>query len=149
MAGDPVYPYRRTLTLILAMIGVNAIFAGYGFMGTPDGSAVGIPQEWLADTPFKDYMVPGAILFGLGVLHICAAYLQLRRDPIATMIAGVSGSGLIIWIAVQAAMMGSFRHPVQTILQAVCLVLALTTIYLAWKQSKRHAEVLRSQEMPA
>jgi hypothetical protein len=126
--------YRRTLALILALIGFNAVIAGYGFMGTPDGSAVGIPQEWLADTPFSDFMIPGAILFALGVLHLCAAYLQLRSDRIAPMIAEVAGFGLVIWIVVQIMMMGSFRHPAQTILQAICLICGVASIYLGSKQ---------------
>lgn len=135
MISHHTLAYRRTLTLILALIGINAVIAGYGFMGTPDGSAVGIRQEWLADTPFSNYMIPGSILFGLGLLHLCAAYLQLRSYPVATCIAETAGFGLIIWIVVQIAMMGSFRHPAQTILQAICMILGVTTLYLASKQT--------------
>jgi hypothetical protein len=134
MKGKPSIPLRRTLALILAIIGLNAVSAGYGFIGTPDGSAVGIPQEWLADTPFNDYRIPGAILFGLGVLHLCAAYLEIRRDRIAPWTAQVAGFGLIIWIIVQAAMMGSFRHPAQTTLQATCLLFGSVTVWIAMRQ---------------
>jgi hypothetical protein len=140
--------YRRTLASILALISLNVLAAGYGFMGTPDGSAVGIPKDWLADTPFDSYMVPGAILFALGLLHLWAAYLQLRSDPIASKVSEIAGIGLVIWIAVQAAMMGSFRNPAQTILQAVCMVLGLVTIYLSSRQMtfRRHRIASKIQQ---
>jgi hypothetical protein len=134
MNRPTVLPHRRILASILGLIGLNAILAGYGFIGTPDGSAVGIPQEWLADTPFGDYLIPGAILFGLGVLHLCAAYLEIRGDRTASWIAQVAGAGLLVWIVVQAAMMGSFRHPAQTTLQAVCLLAGLITVWMAMRQ---------------
>jgi hypothetical protein len=134
MNRPTVLPHRRILASILGLIGLNAVIAGYGFIGTPDGSAVGIPQEWLADTPFVDYLIPGAILFGLGVLHLCAAYLEIRGDRIASWIAQVAGAGLLIWIVVQAAMMGSFRHPAQTTLQAVCLLAGVVTVSMATRQ---------------
>jgi hypothetical protein len=124
---------------MLCLIGVNAIIAGYGFIGTPDGSAVGIPKEWLSDTRFRDFLIPGFLLFGLGVLHLLTAYSQLRNGVIATLLAEVSGLGLLIWIAVQAALMGSFRHPAQTILQASCLLIALLTLFFASKQERQQA----------
>ena len=146
MKSHDVLIYHRTLAAILALIGLNAVVAGFGFMGTPDGSALGIPQDWLADTPFKDYLIPGAILFGLGVLHLWAAYLQFKRDRSASKIAEIAGLGLVIWIVVQAAMMGSFRHPTQTILQAECIVLGLATVFLASRQmSIRRQARIRTQ----
>ena len=141
-------PYKRTLAAILALIGLNAVAAGFGFIGTPDGSALGIPQEWLADTPFRDYMIPGVILFGLGVLHLCAAYLEFRSDRIAPKIAEIAGLGLVIWIVVQAAMMGSFRHPAQTILQAVCLASGFVTVYLASRQFSYKREARARPQYP-
>jgi hypothetical protein len=128
-------PHRKVLICLLALIGLNAVAAGYGFMGTPDGTAVGIPQDWLVGTPFKNYMIPGAILFGLGVVHLCAGYYQFRSDQFAPLAAAISGAGLLIWIVVQSAMMGSFRHPAQTIMQATCLVIAIVTVTLAIRQN--------------
>lgn len=119
---------------MLLVIGFSAIPAGYGFLGTPDGSAVGIPQSWLDGTPFSDYTIPGALLFGLGLLHLLAAYLEIGNKRLAPWIAEIAGAGLIIWIVVQASMMGSFKHPIQTILQAVCISIGIGTALLAWRQ---------------
>lgn len=127
-------PYRLTLAGLLSLIGLNAIYAGYGFIGTPDGSAVGIPREWLEGTPFHDYLIPGIVLLGLGVLHVVAAVLQFRRLERAPWFALVAGCGLSIWIIVQAGMMGSTRHPVQTTLQIVCMVIGILSTLLAMSQ---------------
>jgi hypothetical protein len=146
MKSHDVLIYHRTLAAILALIGLNAVAAGFGFMGTPDGSALGIPEAWLADSPFKDYMIPGVILFALGVLHLFAAYLQARRGRLASQISEIAGLSLVIWIVVQAAMMGIFRHPTQTILQAVCMALGLVTVFLSSRQmSFRRQARIRTQ----
>lgn len=126
--------YRWALILLLVFIAFGAIPAGYGFLGTPDGSAVGIPPGWLDDTPFSDYTIPGALLLGLGLLHLSAASLEFRNDRLAPWFSEAAGCGLIIWIAVQVYMMGSFRHPVQTVLQAICLTVGISIALLAYFQ---------------
>ena len=91
-------PFRWPVIGLLLFIAIGALPAGYGFLGTPDGSAVGIPEGWIDDTPFADYTIPGALLFGLGVLHLAAAYFQFARDGFAPWITEAAGCGLIIWI---------------------------------------------------
>lgn len=113
------------LIAVLGVVSVNAVAAGYGFIGTPDGSALGIPKDWLAGTPFPDYRVPGILLFSLGLLYGFAAFREVRRGSDAWVWAGLSGGAMIAWIIVQAAMMGSFRHPIQTLLQAIVLAAGL------------------------
>jgi CHASE2 domain-containing sensor protein len=133
-APRPVLRGRGWVAGLLLLVGTNAVVAGSGFVGSPDGSAIGIPQEWLDGTPFRDYLVPGLVLAAMGVLSLASALLQLRRHPLAWAWAGVCGVGFVIWIAVQAALMGSFRHPAQTILQAAVLALGLVVAGLAWRQ---------------
>ena len=48
----------------------------------------------------------------------------------------MSAGGILIWIAVQAILMGSTRHPMQTILQAAVLAIGLATGVLALVQSR-------------
>ena len=136
MRGDAsIRGWRRwTLVGLLALVSVNALAAGYAFVATPDGSALGIPQDWLDGTPFADYRAPGAILFALGLLYAFAALREGRGHRGAWFWAGLSGGAMIVWIAVQAALMGSTRHPIQTTLQAAILSIGLVTGLLAWSQ---------------
>ena len=130
---------RWALILLLALICVNALVASYAFIADPTGNGIGIPQEWLEDSPFDDYLVPGILLGGLGLLHGFAAFRQWVGARDGWIWAGASGSGLLIWIVVQAIMMGSFRHPLQTALQAFCLAVAAATGSLALVQMRRQS----------
>jgi 4-amino-4-deoxy-L-arabinose transferase-like glycosyltransferase len=66
-----------------------------------------------------------------------AATLQLRRHPLAWAWSGVCGVGFVVWIAVQSMVMGSFRHPAQTILQAAVLGIAVLVAVLSLRQYRR------------
>ena len=125
---------RWWLAGILALLGLNAVVAAYGFLRDPDGSSIGIPVEWLEGSPFETYLVPGIVLMGMGVLSLAAATLQWRRHSLAWVWSGMTGAGFVIWIIVQSMMMGSFRHPIQTTLQAVVLGLALVLCSLSFRQ---------------
>lgn len=128
---------RWTLIVLLSLISVNALAAGFSFIQQPDGTGLGIPQDWLLGTPFRDYRIPGILLFGLGLLHAFAAFTEVRRRPSAWFWAGMSAGGILIWIVVQAFLMGSTRHPMQTILQAAVLVVGIATGLLALAQFRR------------
>lgn len=127
---------RVTAATILILVSINALAAGFGFMGSPDGSALGIPWSWLAGSPFSDYFVPGAILFALGLLYGFAALQELRRRRDAWFWAGLSGGAMIVWIVVQVYFMGYDRHPIQTALQAIVLVAGLVVGFLALTQMR-------------
>lgn len=142
--GPPAHPFpgRRWAAGLLFLLGGNALVAGYGFVGDPDGTAVGIPEDWLEGTPFTSYLVPGLLLSGLGVLAVAAAVLQLRRHRLAWFWAGLSAGGFVVWIVVQSAMMGSFRHPLQTLLQAAVISIAGVVGLLALWQWRRLARTV-------
>lgn len=127
-------PGRGWIAGLLILVGINAVVAGYGFIGTPDGSALGIPLDWLEGSPFEDYLAPGIILFAMGLLALTAAVLQLRRNQFAWAWSGVCGIGFVIWIIVQSILMGSFRHPAQTILQAAVSGIGLVVAVLSFQQ---------------
>lgn len=119
---------------LLILVGINAVVAGYGFIADPDGSSVGIPLEWLEDSPFDSYLIPGIVLEAMGILALVSATMQLRRNEFAWAWAGVTGMGFVIWIVVQSIMMGSFRHPIQTTLQAVVSGIGIVVSSLAFLQ---------------
>src|SRR5688500_3070477 len=102
-------------------LGVGAIGGGAALMLGPRGEIIPLPISALAGTPFGSYLVPGLILFTvLGVGPLGAAALAWRRHPIAPLLALGVGLALLIWIAVQIALIGYSSDPP---LQAVYLVL--------------------------
>lgn len=139
---------RGILISVLALIGLAAAGAGFGFIGDPDGTNVGIPQEWLSASPFDDYFVPGIVLFVLGLLYLGSAVREWQRAQDAWFWAGLSGGAMIVWIAFQAIWMGSFRHPIQTTLQAIVLLCGAVSGILAIVQLRSWRRVRTIQEAP-
>lgn len=94
----------RTLLGALLTVGALNAFAGgyYGLSG-----AEGVPREWLAGSPFRDYFVPSLILFAVvgGALAL-AAVMVFRRHPLARAGALAATAILLEWILVQVAIIG-------------------------------------------
>jgi hypothetical protein len=109
---------------------VLAIPVGLIFLSDPTGAAMGLPQGWIEATPFGSYVIPGLYLLlmnGFGMLVL--AGLTVMRHWTAPWLTGVLGTGLVIWILVQVAVM-----PEVMWLQALFLVvgIVLDAICLAW-----------------
>ena len=94
---------RTLLGALFAFGAVNAFAGGYyGLSG-----AEGVPREWLAGSPFSDYVVPSLALFVVvgGALAL-AAIMVFRGHPLARAIAWAAAAVLLVWIVVQVAIIG-------------------------------------------
>ena len=88
---------------LFAFGALNAFAGGYyGLSG-----AEGVPREWLAGSPFSDYVVPSLVLFVVvgGALAL-AAIMVFRGHPLARPIACAAAAVLLAWIVVQVAIIG-------------------------------------------
>lgn len=123
---------NRTRSLV--WLGVVQIFVGiWGFAGglglalDPSGAKVGIPLEYLADSPFDDYLIPGIVLFvvnGLGSL--VGALVSFNRRRYSGEVGLALGAFLVIWILVQFYWVAWFHW-----LHALFLSLGLLELGLA------------------
>lgn len=83
-------------------VGLMAVPIGLVMILNPNGSPAGIPREWIADSPFGSYLVPGIFLFAMnGIGELAAAALAVRRHWLAPWIMGGLGVALMIWITIQ------------------------------------------------
>ncbi|QDG50404.1 hypothetical protein FIV42_06550 [Persicimonas caeni] len=118
-----------TLMTLVAFQAISGIAGGLGLMLNPTGAPLGIPQAWLAGSPFADYMVPGVILFAvLGVFPTVVAvalYYRVKWAFLATLAVGL---GLTIWIGVEIAIIG---YHVEPPLQAIYGMLGILITALA------------------
>ena len=90
-----------------------------------------LPLSALAGSPFDNYLVPGLILFGvLGLGPLVAARLAWLRHPLAPTAAFVVGAGLLIWVAVEVAIIGYSSEPP---LQAIYGILGIAIVLLAFR----------------
>ena len=113
---------RYALSGLLVFGALNAFAGGYyGLSG-----AKGVPVEWLHGSPFNDYSVPSLILFiVVGGSLLIAAITVFARARIARTSAIVAGAIVLIWIAVQVAILGdvSWMQPATAIGGALILLL--------------------------
>ncbi len=112
---------------LLLFLSAGALFGGYTMIADPSGGLLGAPLGVLEGSPFKNFFIPGAILFGvLGVLPLLTV-IALWFAPIWRLVEGlehithhhwawlmslVVGLALVIWMSVQGLMLG-FGHPIQ------------------------------------
>ncbi len=113
-------------------------------MLAPRGEIMPLPLSALAGSPFETYFWPGVILFSvLGIGPLVAARLAWLRHPLAPVAAAVVGEALLIWVAVEIAIIGYSNEPP---LQAVYLILGLliTVLAIRWLRDVRLAMSLPS-----
>src|SRR5581483_1341959 len=131
-AGRSVERARlTTLTRLLVglevFIGLGALAGGGLLMLSPDGRLLGMRLSVLDGTPFKDFLVPGLVLFtAIGVVPLAAAAAALRRMRVAPVLAVAVGVLLVGWIAVEMVMLagpGSLAWSLYLFLGTAVLVL--------------------------
>lgn len=120
-------PICWPLAVMCAVVGVTAIGGGIALVSAPDGSIVHMPVSELQYSPFSTFLIPGLLLGGvIGLGHLVAAVLELRRSPLANHAAFAAGTGLLVWITTEIAMLRVFHF-----LQAIYLVIALAIMFEA------------------
>ena len=119
------------LGCIQLFVALGALPVGYLFIIHPDGSAVGMNVEMLANSPFSDFLIPGIALFVFnGIFHLIDAFFCFFKLKIAPYIGAILGIGLLIWILVQVYSVGlnSYLQPVFFSIGMVELFLSLFLI---------------------
>jgi hypothetical protein len=111
------------------LLSIGALGGGLVLMIAPRGEIMPLPISALAGSLFDTYLVPGLVLFGvLGFGPLVAAGLAWLRHPLAPTAAFVVGVGLLIWVAVEVAIIGYSNEPP---LQAVYAILGVAIVLIA------------------
>ena len=117
------------------VLGLGALFGGGALVLAPDGHLLSMPTSLLAGSPFRDYLVPGVILFlVMGVFPLVAAAMIALRSPLAPIAAIGSGLALIGWIVVEMIVLagwGSVAWSFYMLLGATIMATALAW----WRRS--------------
>lgn len=114
-------------------LSLGALAGGAALMLGPRGEIIPLPLSALQGSPFATYFVPGVILFTiLGLGPLAAAWLAWRRNPRAPDAAFSIGVALLIWLAVEVAIIGySSDPPLQPFYMLLGAVMA--GVGLAWR----------------
>jgi hypothetical protein len=115
---------RWLLFAVELLIAVNALYGGVGLI--VDG--MGMPANWLAQTPFTSWTLPGVLLLVVvGVPMALAAGAELVRSPAAYRLSLTAGVLLVWRIGAQILVLRRFFF-----LQPVLGVAGLVVLALAW-----------------
>lgn len=115
---------RITAIILLFVIGLNALAAGYGFIVDPSGKGLGMTIDYLAYSPFDDFLIPGITLFfANGVLSMVIAIIAIRKQKLYPKAILLQGIILCVWIIIQVIFIRFF-----TVLHFVCLTIGLFLI---------------------
>jgi hypothetical protein len=142
-------PLQRRLRLgavaLQILLSVGALAGGLALMIGPNGEILPLPVAALDGSPFETYFWPGAVLFtvlGLGSMAVAVeAWRRARWAPLLTL---ATGAVLLIWLAVQIAVIGySSDPPLQSIYIGLGILIAI--VGAAWLR----AGLDRSNVFPA
>jgi hypothetical protein len=93
--------------VLQSLIGIGAVISGALLIIRPDGHYLQIPLDMLKNSPFRNFLIPGVILFlVIGVGNIVSAVLSFRIQRIAGFAGLFFGFGLVIWLFVQINLVG-------------------------------------------
>lgn len=115
---------------------LSGLAGGIGLIFDPTGNSLKIPQEWLLNSPFRDYLIPGIILFT--VLGIFPAFVSVGLWKakywgwLGSLLLGVA---LLIWIIIEIKIIGyQSSPPLQLIYGILGIVILVLTNSLRVKQ---------------
>ncbi len=127
--SQPLSRVANAAFVLEVLLSVGALGGGVVLMIAPRGEIMPLPLSALAGSPFDTYFAPGLILFSvIGLGSLLAAVLTWARHPVAPFLALVVGAGLLIWVAVEVAIIGYSSEPP---LQAIYAILGVTILILA------------------
>ncbi|MBN9482670.1 MAG: DUF998 domain-containing protein [Bacteroidetes bacterium] len=95
---------RIILLVALAYEGLGCLLGGTLLIIAPDGRLMDMPVD-LMHGAFPDFMVPGIILFALGILNTSAFVAVLRKASVGWILAAMAMGGLLIWFWVEIAIL--------------------------------------------
>ncbi|MEA2576704.1 MAG: hypothetical protein QOD78_292 [Chloroflexota bacterium] len=127
---EPLSRVAKSALALEVVLSIGALGGGLILMLAPRGEILPLPLSALAGSPFDTYFVPGMILFGvLGFGPLVGARLAWMRHPLAPVAAFIVGAGLLVWVAVEVAIIGYSNEPplqaIYGILGAVILLVAI------------------------
>lgn len=133
-----LHPTSRPLVvyivgILLLFVAIGAIPASLLLVTDPSGASLGLPLEWINQSVFGNYLLPGVVLlivFGLGSL--VAAFGVWRRQHWSWQLSILLGVALMIWIVVQYFTIQTFFF-----LQPVMFITGLLLAALPFASSMR------------
>ena len=100
---------RIVVRALIALLVFGALSSLAGSVLAIAANGAGIPLEYLNNSPFSSYLVPGLILgVVVGGTQLAAATALLAGRRSALLLSAVAGFGMLIWIFVELAIIRQY-----------------------------------------
>ena len=99
---------RITLLSVLGYETAGALSGGILLALAPDGRLMDMPVEIMHGF-FKDYLIPGFMLIGLGFLNAAAFITVLLKNRKGWILSSLALGGLVIWFTVEIIILQEFH----------------------------------------
>lgn len=97
---------------LLFLLSISATYGAFNLILSPDGHNLGLSVDWLRNSGFSNYLLPGLILLLLmGLLPVIIAFLSLRKVRNYSFWISLQGAILIVWLCIQLLISNKFFHP--------------------------------------
>ncbi len=131
---------RNILIALLAILGLSALGGSSFLILSPSGEMIGMSLSMLDKSPFKNFLIPGLILFivlGISPIALIFALLKKPESKLAERFnffkdmhwawsyTVYTAFALVVWIQVQIILTHTFDP-----LQNFCVFLALAILFL-------------------
>ncbi len=130
----------KIVRILWLTTGLCGLIIGSLMLLRPDGSALSLELQRLAQSPVSNYALPGlfvGIFYGAIPLALVALFKENRT---LWSLVGLGYLGLsLAWIATEHALWGIFDWPhlVFVLLNGSSLVLLLRQSYIAWRDTQK------------
>jgi len=91
---------RIMLLIVLGYEAAGALVGSVLLIVAPDGRLMNMPVD-IMHGAFPDFLIPGILLLGLGILNAFAFVSVLRRTGADWLMAGLALGGFLIWFVVE------------------------------------------------
>lgn len=135
---------RITVIVLLFIVSLNALAAGYSFISEPSGKGIGINTSYLRESaPFNNYLVPGIVLFTvIGICSSIIAVITIKKKNHYPLLIILQGAVYVGWIVVQLFMVTQFH-----ILHAIIGGIGLLLMLIGWMMSKYETFIFRKESV--
>ncbi|MGQ8338525.1 hypothetical protein ACUNWD_18355 [Sunxiuqinia sp. A32] len=117
--------------------GVSALFGGGSLIYDPTGKFLQMPIEFLEHTPFKNFLIPGIILFTVnGLFNVLVGILGIRKNSLFPWLTTLCGLLLTTWLTVQIIMIQQFYAPAHVTYYLAGILLIVTGLQLSIQAKK-------------
>lgn len=124
--------FRFIAIILLLFNAISALLGGWGLISDPSGESLEMPLRFLDHSPFRNFLVPGIILFITnGILSLLFAVMVLLKFLNYSWLVIFQGFILIGWLIIQIIMIRDFYGPLHVLYFSVGILLISTGWILA------------------